>query len=66
MARLRYGLVRCAQAIQNCAFQLKQLGNADAATSMGAMEAHGVMIKDAGESIASAIVSLSDSIDNHK
>ena len=46
-------------------YGLKQLGNADAATPMGALEAHGFAIKEAGEQIALAIRDLADAVREH-
>ena len=40
----------------------KWLGNGDAATPMGALEAHGMAIKEAGGEIASALRDLADAI----
>ena len=45
---------------------LSNLGNGNAATPMGALEAHGQAILAAGENIASAIRELSISIDRFK
>jgi len=42
---------------------LRQLGNADAVSPMGAIEAHGVAIRDAAKDIAGAIQELSGAID---
>jgi hypothetical protein len=44
---------------------LRWLGNADAARPMGAIEAHGVAIKEAAEMIASAITDLAEAIREH-
>ena len=41
---------------------LQGLGNADAATSMGALEAHGKYIMGAADNIASAIRDLAEAI----
>lgn len=46
-------------------YGLRDLGNADAATPMGALEAHGLAIKQAGEHIASAIRDLADAVREH-
>jgi hypothetical protein len=48
-----------AQAIRH---GLKWLGTGDALTSMGAIEAHGAMVKEAAGSIAAAIHDLADAI----
>ena len=45
---------------------LSNLGNGNAATPMGALEAHGQAILEAAENIASAILQLSISIDRFK
>ena len=45
---------------------LSNLGNGNAATSMGALEAHGKAVLEAGENIASAIRELSGVIDRFK
>jgi hypothetical protein len=50
---------------ENISRALKWLGNADAATSMGGLEAHGAVIKEAGERIAAAIHDLADAIREH-
>jgi hypothetical protein len=56
----------CAKGLDRIANALRALGNADAATSMGAIEALGAVLKDsldgAGTSIADAI---RDSRDQH-
>lgn len=56
------GLDAIADALKACATHLKYLGNGDAATTMGAIEAHGVMVKEAGENIAEAIRELASAI----
>ena len=45
---------------------LSNLGNGNAATPMGALEAHGKAMLEAAENIASAIRELSSSIDTFK
>ena len=57
---IAYALLRCAKAIESCSFQLRELGNGNAATSMGALEAHGLTIKEAGASISDALSTLAD------
>ena len=63
-----------AEALDGIASQLKWLGTGDAATTLGAVEAHAVLLKDelrglsssvmeAGEGIAKAIESLAASVD---
>ncbi len=51
-----------AQSIRHAA---KSLGSADAATPMGALEAHGKCILDASERIAGAISELAEAIRGH-
>lgn len=46
------------------AHALRLLGNADAATPMGAIEAHGVAIRETGEKIAGELASIAEAIDN--
>jgi hypothetical protein len=46
-------------------FGLKFLGNGNASTPMGAIETHGVMIKEAGEAIADALLEVAKAIENH-
>ena len=40
----------------------KELGNGDASTRMGALEAHGLAIKEAAREIADAIRELADAV----
>lgn len=61
---IAYALLRCAKALESCSYQLRELGNGNAATSMGALEAHGLMVKEAGASIADALGSLSDAFES--
>lgn len=49
-------------AILSVASQLKWLGNGDASTHFGAIEAHGMQIEKAGQAIADAISDLADAI----
>jgi len=51
-----------AMAGQAVAAALYRLGNADAATPMGGLEAHGKAILDASENIASAINNLAEAV----
>jgi hypothetical protein len=53
-----------AEAIEKIAMALKYLGNGDASTTMGAIEAHGMAIKESAETISSALESIASSIDN--
>lgn len=41
---------------------MKLLGTADAATPMGAIEAHGVMLKEAGDAIARGLSEVAEAI----
>jgi hypothetical protein len=61
---IAYALLRCAKALENCAYQLKSLGNADAATPMGALEAHGLMVKEAGSSIYDGLTALAEAFES--
>lgn len=54
----------CAQELAYLGYQLKCLGNADAATPMGAIEAFGLVMKEGMESISAAISDLADAIRN--
>ena len=45
---------------------LKWLGNGDAATHLGALEAHGMQIEKAGQLIADAISELAEAIREHR
>jgi hypothetical protein len=51
------GLFAVASALDGVAKAIQRLGNADAATPMGGLEALGAAVKAAGEEIASAISS---------
>ena len=46
-------------------YGLKRLGTADAATPMGALEAHAAVIKEGAENIASAIRDLAEAVREH-
>ena len=59
------GLQLCAQQLARVVYALKCLGNADAATPMGAMEAFGVVMQEGMASIASAINDLAEAIRDH-
>lgn len=52
-------------ALQEVAVALKYLGNGDAGTPMGGLEALGLCIKEAGEQIAGAISELAQAIEQH-
>lgn len=49
------GLFAIARAIDRLATAVHKLGLADASTPMGAIESHGIVIKEAAERIANAI-----------
>ena len=49
-------------ALREVAYALRQLGNAGAATPMGAIEAFGLVVKDGLEGIASAISDHADAV----
>jgi hypothetical protein len=46
-------------------YGLRGLGNADAATPMGALEAHGLAIRQSADQIASAIRDLAEAVREH-
>ena len=50
-------------AVAMVARALHELGNADAATPMGAIEAHGKAVKESGEEVASGLRAVSISLD---
>lgn len=51
---------KVAEALVRISTSLNYLGNGNAGTQMGAIEAHGVVIKDGAAEIASAINSLAE------
>ena len=53
-----YAIMQLALAAQNIATQLKYLGNGDATTTMGAIEAFGMHIGDKLEAMTAAISEL--------
>lgn len=53
-------------AVEDIASALRRLGNADAATSFGAIEAHGMQVEKAGRAIADAITELAEAIREHR
>jgi hypothetical protein len=53
-----FALLELARAQDRTATALKNLGNGDAATPMGAIEALGAVLKDGAEQIADAISGL--------
>jgi len=50
------------EAVKEVSRALRDLGNADAATPMGAIEALGVAVREAGHSIASGLQEVADAI----
>lgn len=52
-------------ALYGIAYQLMQLGNAGAATPMGALEALGLVFKEGFELLASSIGELAQAVDRH-
>ena len=59
-------LEHVADKLGSVAFQLKYLGNGDAATPMGALEALGLVIKESVGSMASAISEVGNSMDRQE
>jgi len=51
--------------VKDVACALKWLGNGDAVTNLGAIEAHGMQVEKAGQAIADAISDLADAIRDH-
>lgn len=56
------GLKGIAVQMQAIGTHLKYIGTGDAGTTMGALEFHGVCVKEAGETIAGAIRELAEAI----
>ena len=54
-----------AKALNNIAHALGKLGLADAATSMGAIEAHGIIVQEASERIAEGLHEIAAAIREH-
>ena len=52
------GLYAVAYALMSIAYQIKYLGNGNAATQMGAIENLAKEVRDAGQAIASALEAL--------
>lgn len=57
---IAYALLELAEAQRSCATWLKYLGNGDAATSMGALEALGVHVGEQLNRVATAISEVRD------
>lgn len=51
-----------AKALLNIGLQLRNLGNGDAATHMGAIEAHSIQIKEGCAAIAGALESVAEAL----
>ena len=47
-------------------YAARELGNGGAATSMGALEAFGLVVKEGLEAVANAVSDLADAIREHK
>ncbi len=56
------GDVNLTHAVADVAHALRLLGNADASTPMGALEAHGAAMIEASENIASGLHDIADAI----
>lgn len=54
---------RLVVALENIGLGLKYLGNGDAGTSMGAIEAHSVQVQEGASSIAGALSEIARAID---
>lgn len=54
-SEIAYALVRIANELSSVAYALRALGNADAATPMGALEAFGLVMKEGMERIADGL-----------
>ena len=50
------------EALDGIAYQLRSLGNGDASTPMGAIEAHGKVMKEGLESVASGLNAIAEAI----
>ncbi len=53
------------EAIDHVATALHRLGNADATTPFGALEAHGLAMKEAADIVAVGLEAIAEAIDNH-
>lgn len=58
---LKLNRAQC-EAIESVASALRDLGNGNAATNMGAIEALGVVIKEGSEAIASGLHAIAEAI----
>jgi hypothetical protein len=52
------------EAIEAVARQLKWLGNGDAATHFGAIEAHGIQVEKAGNAIYNGLSEVAQALEN--
>lgn len=59
---IAFALLELVQEQKNMATQIKYLGNGDAATPMGAIEAFGVQFKESLNRLADAVESIRDGI----
>jgi hypothetical protein len=57
-----YAILRLGHAVESCATQLKYLGNGDAATQMGAIEALSTTIGEQMNRAVAALQSMDDSL----
>jgi hypothetical protein len=58
--------VTTGEGLEMVARAIQRLGNADAGTPMGGLEALGAVIKEAGESISGALHELAEAIKDQK
>lgn len=56
------GLFAIAKSLDRVAAALVALGNGNASTQMGAIEAHGLAVKETGQAIAGAIAELAERV----
>ena len=54
-SEIAYAIIRLAHAMERVAIHLKYLGNGDAATPMGAIEAFGLVMKEGMDRIADSV-----------
>lgn len=63
---IAYAIMRLAEETGSVASGLRMLGTADAATPMGAIEAHGALLKDELiPSLTNALNSIAEAIEDH-
>jgi len=63
---LEKAIYALAIAVDNCAYRIKYLGNGNAATQMGAIEAFSVVIKESFERLADSVEAVSMAIPDKK